>query len=485
MKSLKIKIQMLLKLFPIIIVLVMFLKGSKSDTIYSLETRYIDVPVDHFSAMGSYKTFKLRYLLNGKHYIKGGPVFIYTGGERDITIAAQNTGFLFDIAPIFKAMLVFVEHRYYGKSLPFGNASFSTTENLRYLSTTQALADFSFLIDDLKGKIFENVTSSKIEPFIAFGGYYAGMLSAWLRMKYPFSVRGALTSSAPIFYFPGLTTCEGYYQIVTDMFEKHGQEQCVKTIKLGWDIIINQCKTKLGMDLISSTWKLCNKIRTPEDVNALLDWLANIYVKLSMTNYHYPSDYYKPVPAYPVKIFCEKLTTTFASDTKGLIQSFANALEVYTNYTGKTICNNIYHKQEDFNEIAWQYQTCTELIMPKCSTDNDMFITKQWNYTQFVLECYETFGAKLGPDWALLAYGGKNLQYYSNILFSNSMLDPGSWGGVYMNKSNETDESLMTYEIIDAPHLVDLRGSDTADNNYLVQARNVYVSTLKKWLKLE
>ena len=53
---------------------------------------------------------------------------------------------MLEIAPEFKAMVVFVEHRYYGDSWtngswPFGTNAFQP-ENLRYLTVEQALADF-------------------------------------------------------------------------------------------------------------------------------------------------------------------------------------------------------------------------------------------------------------------------------------------------------------------------------------------------------
>ncbi|CAH1109178.1 unnamed protein product [Psylliodes chrysocephalus] len=475
---------MCFKMFVSLFLMVFLSNGIQVETLeqkYSLETRYIEVPLDHFTAIAAPKFFKLRYLINAKYHVKGGPVFVYTGNEGDISIFAQNTGFMFDIAPVFNALLVFIEHRYYGQSLPFGNGSFSTTENMRYLTTTQALADFAFVIEYLKKSFFENVISYDTHPFVAFGGSYGGMLAAWLRMKYPYSVIGSISSSAPVFYFPGMTSCDQFYEKVTTVFEKYGREQCVKTIKLAWDVIINLSKTKLGMDFISTTWKLCRKLKGPEDVEILLNWLSNIYVNLAMVNYHYPTDLYAPLPAYPVKVFCDKITTSYFNDTKGLIEHFSHALEIYTNYTGKRVCNNINSTFEEYAELAWDYQRCTELVMPICSTDADMFITKPWDYEKYSYDCYKKYGVKsLPPDWAILAYGGKNLKYYSNMIFSNGMMDPYSCGGVFHNLS----ATVWSFNISDAPHQIDLRNSDVADNNYVIGARSFHIQAIKQWLNM-
>ena len=53
---------------------------------------------------------------------------------------------MWDIAPAYSAMLLFVEHRYYGQSLPFGDDSFKDVDHLQFLTSTQALADFATFI---------------------------------------------------------------------------------------------------------------------------------------------------------------------------------------------------------------------------------------------------------------------------------------------------------------------------------------------------
>ena len=92
---------------------------------------------------------------------------------------------MWDIAPEFGALLVFAEHRYYGESMPFGNKSLSDPKYLGYLNSEQALADYVDLIGYLKSD-----PKTKNSPVIIFGGSYGGMLSAWMRMKYPHIVQG-------------------------------------------------------------------------------------------------------------------------------------------------------------------------------------------------------------------------------------------------------------------------------------------------------
>lgn len=123
---------------------------------------------------------------------------------------------MWDIAPEFEAAVIFAEHRFYGKSQPFGNdvrskerqkdqrffQSYSSIDKLGFLSSEQALADFAFLIEHLKTKVsiiqsliilyflIKRIKCAQHSSVIVFGGSYGGMLSAWMRIKYPHLVQG-------------------------------------------------------------------------------------------------------------------------------------------------------------------------------------------------------------------------------------------------------------------------------------------------------
>ena len=196
------------------------------------------MPVDHFSWSFNSDTFSMRYLINQSNWQAGGPIFFYCGNEGDITMFALNTGFMWEIAPEFGAMVVFAEHRYYGNTLPYGNQSYSNPSNRGKLSSEQALADYAVFLTHLKA----TTPGAASSPVIAFGGSYGGMLAAWLRVKYPHVVVGALASSAPILQFNNVTPCNTFADIVTRTFHNSGTN-CKANIKASWGAIRNLAKT--------------------------------------------------------------------------------------------------------------------------------------------------------------------------------------------------------------------------------------------------
>lgn len=82
---------------------------------------FFDVPLDHFASGGNSPTFKIRYLADAQYWDPmEGPIFFYAGNEGDIDGFWKNSGFLTDVlAPQYKALIVFGEHRYFGQSFPF------------------------------------------------------------------------------------------------------------------------------------------------------------------------------------------------------------------------------------------------------------------------------------------------------------------------------------------------------------------------------
>lgn len=63
---------------------------------------------------------------------------------------------------------------------------FKSPQKMNYLTSEQALADFAVLINYIKGSVAGAANSS----VVAFGGSYGGMLSAWMRIKYPNMIVG-------------------------------------------------------------------------------------------------------------------------------------------------------------------------------------------------------------------------------------------------------------------------------------------------------
>lgn len=150
----------------------------------------ISVPIDHFHNESMYEphssgTFNLRYFFDATYYKPGGPVLVLESGEDDATdrLPFLQKGIVHQLAEATGGIAVVLEHRYYGTSFPTPDLS---TENLRFLTTQQALADTAFFARNVVFEGFEdrNLTAPDT-AYIAYGGSYAGAFVAFLRKTYP------------------------------------------------------------------------------------------------------------------------------------------------------------------------------------------------------------------------------------------------------------------------------------------------------------
>ena len=87
-----------------------------------------------------------------------------------------------------------LEHRFYGESQPFPDW---TTESLRYLNVTQALADMNDFITAMNTQINAKYGGSN-RKWVTIGGSYPGAMSAWFKTSFPNSAVAAWSSSGVI-----------------------------------------------------------------------------------------------------------------------------------------------------------------------------------------------------------------------------------------------------------------------------------------------
>ncbi|KAL4676202.1 hypothetical protein H8959_010347 [Pygathrix nigripes] len=138
------------------------------------------------------RSFLQRYWVNDQHWVgEDGPIFLHLGGEGSLGPGSVMRGHPAALAPAWGALVISLEHRFYGLSIPAGGLEMA---QLRFLSSRHALADVVSARLALS-RLF-NVSSSS--PWICFGGSYAGSLAAWARLKFPHLIFASVASSAPV-----------------------------------------------------------------------------------------------------------------------------------------------------------------------------------------------------------------------------------------------------------------------------------------------
>ncbi|KAL0436357.1 UNVERIFIED_CONTAM: Lysosomal Pro-X carboxypeptidase [Sesamum radiatum] len=421
---------------------------SASATSQDFKTYFYTQTLDHFNyGPQSYATFQQRYMVNFGNW--GGansssPIFAYLGAEGPLDEDLDVIGFISDTAPFFRALAVFIEHRFYGKSVPFGSMEKAMrNQTLRgYFNSAQAIADYVEVLLHVKEKF-----SAQNSPIIVIGGSYGGMLASWLRLKYPHIALGALASSAPILYFDNITPQNGYYSVVTKDF-KEASYTCYQTIQKSWAEIDRIASKPNGLSLLSKKFKTCSHLNNSFE---LKDYLDSIY--------SYAAQYNQP-PIDSVRMLCRGIdraprgTDVLGRIFAGIVSSKGNLSCYDTNE----------YNYPDETSTGWPWQTCSDLVIPIGRGEDDtMFPAAPFNLNRFIKYCKGLYGVSPRPHWITTYYGGHDIKlvlhrFGSNIIFSNGLKDP------YRS------------------HCLDILYSAKTDPEWLVEQRNVEVKIIKEWI---
>ncbi|XP_048444870.1 probable serine protease EDA2 isoform X4 [Pyrus x bretschneideri] len=395
------------------------------------EEFWFDQTLDHFSPYDRSK-FPQRYYEFLNYFITpDGPIFLRICGEAACSGIAND--YLSVLAKKFGAAVVSPEHRYYGKSSPFKS---HTSENLRYLSSKQALFDLAVFREFYQNSLNVKLNKTKGEnPWFVFGVSYAGALSAWFRVKFPHLTCGSVASSAVV---------EAVYEF-TEFDQQVGESagpQCKAALQETKSLVEQRLSTnrKAVKALFGAT-----QLDIDGDFMYFLADAAGTAFQSGI-----PDKLCSPL--VQAKTNEEDLVETYAKYVKDhYLGSFGVDVETYNQKHLKNTAVS-----EGSSDRLWWFQVCTEVAYFQVAPATDSIRSPKIDTRYHLDLCKNVFGKGIYPDVVAtnLYYGGKKIAG-SKIVFTNGSQDP------WRHASKQTSSPDMPSYVIschNCGHGTDLRG---------------------------
>lgn len=401
-------------------------------------------PIDHFHNESKYAPhsdgfYPMRYWFDASHYKPGGPVIILQSGETSAVgrLVFMQKGILAQLAEATNGIAVVLEHRYYGTSFPTDTLS---TENLRFLTTQQALADEAYFATHIQFPGLEHYgdLTSNTTAYISYGGSYPGAFSAFLRVQYPDIFWGSIASS-------GVTKAIYDYWEYFEPIAAGGPQDCIATQKKLThavdNILIGKNDSSLTAQL-KSAYGLANVTHNTDFVNVLAMGIYN-WQELNWDPavsdpefYNYCDNITASQVLYPDTESLKPVVTSLVAaggygNDEGVVTAMLNQIG-YTNLTQVAPCvedgttqdecfgsyDYSYYQQDSLSAYpirSWAYQYCTEwgfLQTGNVPSDQLPLISRLMDLEYESIVCRAGFNITTPPDTeAVNKYGGYDISY--------------------------------------------------------------------------
>lgn len=441
-----------------------------------IEEQNIEQPLDHFEP--SQKTFKQRYWVNANYWRKkDGPVFLYIGGEFEMSARYIDGGNIVDLAEQYGGLIFGVEHRFYGLSVFEGSLEI---ENLVYLSSQQALADLAeFCV--FARKMYNLTDQNK---WIAYGGSYPGSLSAWFRLKYPHLVSGAVASSAPV---QAKTDFQGYNNVAAASFASPlvgGSVQCRSNIKKAFTTV-DQLIAEKNFQKLEEDFSSCGDMSHPNDTWVFTQQLMSILDSIVQYNNQVPG-------MKNIQQVCQYVTNPSMTPYQGLVrlvQTFLVLSKPCFNYNYTAYMELFKDTTQDPTGKAlyrqWTYQTCSQFgYYQTCEKSTScVFSVSLPDLFYNLAICSDVFNIPAEEVYQRVAfenaYYGGDKPKGTKIVFVNGSIDPWHALSVLTNQS-ATELSIF---IPGTSHCANMGSDQPSDPLALRQARQRVALLVGDWIK--
>ncbi|ALC46986.1 CG18493 [Drosophila busckii] len=422
---------------------------------------WIEQPLDHFDDKNK-ETYKMRYLVNNEFQTEGSPIFIFLGGEWEAEPGMLTKSHWYDMAKQHKGVLIYTEHRYYGASVPTPTMS---TENLKYLSVKQALADVANFINTYKA---ENAQLAKSKVLLA-GGSYSATMVVWFMREYPDLIVGGWASSAPLL---AKVDFYDYKVVVGKAIRELGGQQCYNRIENGIAELENMFKNQRSAEA-RAMLRLCSSFDHTNDLDfwSLFGAISNIFS--GIVQRQRPGD---------VEYWCDFLLK-FEDDATAIANLFYHAAG-YPTCVDMRYSETVAYYQElvaDFDDsLPWYYQTCNEFGWYQSSRAAAQPFGKSFPATLYIELCQDIFGAKYRQS-QIESYAAETNEHFGgmepaveNVFMTHGSLDP--WNAV----GHGVAEGATV--IAQASHCNDLAPMSSADSAEMRAAKEKIAELVTQWL---
>ena len=421
-------------------------KGTSSSAV-DVTRWYTEQRLDHFSQEET-RTWKQRYFVNDSFFDGTGPIFLCVGGEGDaLTPEVVKTGTvhcadMVDLAKEIGALILAVEHRYYGESQPVSDLS---TANLKWLTSRQALGDIAQFHDYI-GKIYHLTDNNR---WVAFGGSYPGMLAAWVRIKYPDLIFAAVSSSGPVEAWYNM---QGFNDVMAQSMGATivgGSAQCVEQIRKAFSDLGLLLVSEEGRQFLYDRFNLCTDEAESDPLKDAYNQFQFLYYLTTQDGI----DLSGPLTGslFPVQSNdpnCEEDACSIAkvcsdymlnSDLGEPIDRLAVLWSLYAgekctsvDYQKATIAPLLDTSLSSWPERSWQYQACNEFgFFQTCDPGTECPFTQEPHMNTTEAQsyyCQRAFGLDANEIQERIAetneyYGGWD-PVGTRIMYVSASIDP-------------------------------------------------------------